>query len=237
MPQSHEEHSPEQAVIMGTIRERTIRMRPRRYFVVRGFLWVLAVILLFFILLYLASFIVFAMHKDGVWFAPGFGAPGWELFFGALPWGLLAILCALLVILSWLLRRYAFIYHRPLSHSFFISLLVVLAGGFIVGITAFQHDISRLAQHDIPVLGGLYQVETAYPTDIHRGTIVLLGNNGTFMIVDGFGVTSTVMPASGIEALHEFRAGDIVLVFGGRSSNGTINAFGIERIGESTTTL
>jgi hypothetical protein len=232
----HEEHLPEQSGIMSAIKGRTVQMRPRRYFVVRALLWAFAAIILFFLLLYLVSFIIFALHRDGLWFAPGLGASGWILLLSALPWGLLIASCVLLLVLSWLLRRYAFVYRRPLSHMVFISLLVVLGGGFVVAITAFQHDLSRFAERDIPVLGGFYQAETAYPAAIHRGTIVVLNNNGAFMIVDGFGVTSTIMPASGTTLLQEFHVGDIVLVFGRRSPSGVISAFGVERIGESTST-
>lgn len=223
--------------VIDAIRRREVKMRPRWYFVVRGFLLATAAIMVFLIVLYLVSFIIFALHRDGEWFAPGFGASGWLLFATGFPWGLLVVSFALIILCAVLLMRYAFIYHRPLFFVIAGLVLVVLAGGALIDdTTPLQLGLSRYAAANIPILGSFYHRETEYPAHVRRGEIVSFGKNGSFIIVDGFGNTSSVMVPPGTVVTGGFHKGDIVFVFGTRERNGVIKAFGVERVVAATST-
>lgn len=222
---------PEGERIMQAIRSGEVRMRPRWYFVLRAILLAAAAGTLFLLLLYVVSFIIFALHEDGAWFAPAFGASGWPLFAAGLPWGLLVLSFALLILLAVLLTRYSFVYHRPLFHFFFAFILVVIIGGFLIAATSLQPGVFRFAAAHVPFLGGLYRYETAYPAGIHRGTVVSLdAGSGSFVIVDDDGATTTVAPATGV-SFFQVAPGDIVLVFGPKGNDGVIRAFGLHIIG------
>ncbi len=73
------------------------------------------------------------------------------------------------------------------------------------------------------------------PASVHRGEIVAFTDDG-FILDNGLGITSTVVAASGVIFIDNFHVGDLVLVFGTREENGTIRAFGIQRIAVATTT-
>lgn len=218
--------------VLEAIKERELRMRPRQYFVLRAILVALGASLLFLLLLYVASFVIYALHMDGLWFAPEYGISGWLLFFSGLPWGLLLLSLAILLLLAVILRNYEFVYHQPLFYPLFAFVVLIAIGGFFLGTTALHPDLSRFAARNAPVLENFYEYETAFPSSVHRGVIVSLGN-GTFIIADGFGVTSSIVggPVQG------FQVGDVVLVFGMRRDDGVIKAFGVQQMGMATSTI
>ena len=221
--------------VIDTIKKTKTRMRPRWYFALRTALAAFAVTLLFLLLLYVVSFMFFTLDQDGAWFAAGLGLSGWSLFFTALPWGLFFVSLVLLLLLANLLRRYAFIYHQPLIYFLFACIIITTLGGVFIAATSFHSGLSRYATNNIPVLGNFYERETALPASVHRGEIVAFANNG-FVIADGAGMTSTVVAADGVIFVGNFYLGDTVLVFGTRQANGTIKAFGIQRIATATST-
>ncbi len=102
--------------VIDVIRAKNMRMRPRSYFVLRAALIIVCATLLFLLLLYVVSFIIFALHQNGVWFAADFGPSGWSLFLATAPWGMLLLSFVLLILLANLLKRYTFIYHQPLFY-------------------------------------------------------------------------------------------------------------------------
>jgi hypothetical protein len=227
---------PEDRVI-DVIKKKEVKMRPRSYFVGRTIAIAAASVVLFLLLIYVVSFIIFALHQNGVWFAPDFGLSGWSLFLTALPWGLFTLSLILLILLANLLMRYAFIYHQPLFYFLFAFILVTLLGAFFLAASSFQPGLFQYAAQNIPIVGTFYTNETALPASVHRGLIVsFLPDGGGFVIDNGLGVTSTVVAAQGVVFIENFHVGDTVLVFGTRSATGTISAFGIERIAVSTST-
>ena len=223
----------EERRIMDAIKSPEVRMRPRWHFVFRGILIAAASVLLFLLLLYLVSFVIFALHENGVWFAPYFGISGWSLLVTALPWSLLLLAFVFVLLLAILLMRYEFVYQRPLLYFLFGAILVVVLGGFLIASTSLQPGLFPYETEN-PVLGGFYRYETSYPSSVHRGTVVAVGADGTFVIADDLGATSTVTPATGVVFAVPFRPGDIVLVFGARGKDGVIRAFGVEAVDETT---
>src|SRR5262245_42216017 len=103
--------------VLDAIKAGQVHMKPRWHFVLRGILLVLESILLALSLRYLASFIMFIVYRSGVWFTPGFGFRGLRVFLLSIPWLLILVSVAFLVLLELLVKRYAFAYKKPLAYS------------------------------------------------------------------------------------------------------------------------
>ncbi len=204
-------------------------MRPRWVFVVRAILMAISAALLFALLLYVASFIIFALHQDDVWFAPDFGISGWSLLLAALPWGLLLLSLVILVVLANIMNHYSFVYHRPLSEFLFVLVLLVVLGSFWIAATSFHAGVFHYAEEDVPIMGRFYESETNPPACMHRGVVAEVASSG-FMIMDGNGATSVVVAGPGVVLSGGFRVGDTVIVFGDRNASGSIQARGVQEI-------
>ncbi len=215
--------------VIDAIKSGETRMRPRWVFVVRAILMAIFVVLLFAALLYLASFIIFALHQDDVWFAPDFGIGGWSLLFAALPWSLLLFSLVILVVLANIMNRYAFVYHRPLFEFLFVVVILVVLGSFWIAATSFHAGVFHYAEEDVPIVGRFYEFETNPPACMHRGVVTEVASSG-FMIMDGNGATSVVIAGPGVVSSGGFRVGDTVIVFGNRNASGSIQAHGVQEI-------
>ena len=169
--------------VMSAIESGQIKMRPRWQFVLTATLLGVGAVVLLLTLLYLFSFILFALHESGAWFVPNFGASGWWAFFHRLPWVLIGFVILFVVVLEVLVRRYAFAYRRPLLASALWIIGIVLVGGAIISATRFHNTIFDFARRNgLPVIGGIYrQFGAPRFDDIHRGDIVQVAT-GTFVI-------------------------------------------------------
>ncbi len=219
--------------VLEAIKERHVAMRPRWQFILAGVLAVIGGILIALVLLYLVSFIIFVLRQTGVGFVPSFGARGWFAFFVSLPWLLILFATIFVVILEILVRRYAFAYRRPLLYSVCCILALVIVGGFFVASTPLHRKlfVSAEEQHlpfGAPFYRGFGDREFG---NIFRGRVVatttegfvLQGRRGPLMII--------VTPQTQLPFDTEFLPGNIVVVFGDRSSS-TIEAVGVRTIGE-----
>ena len=220
--------------VIKAIQDDKAKMRSRWFFALRSALFTLVVVILFAALLYLVSFIIFALRRSGIAFAPGFGLNGWLLFFGGLPWGLLLLSLIVILILAALINRYEFVYHHPLFYALAAFAFLVVVASFWIAATSFHDHMFRYSTENLPLIGQFYQFETQEPSDVHSGEIVAVipgrGGQGSFVIVDAAGVTSSVMAAQGVFIANDFSVGDTVMVFGEREPNGVIDAFGVEKV-------
>ncbi len=219
--------------VIHAIQSGEVKMRSRWYFMTYNVLAALAIAILLLIAVYLASFIIFVLHEDGAWFVPVFGLTGWYALFSALPWVLILLSAGFIVVLAWLGRRYSASYQWPLLYSLLGIFFLVSAVGFLFVQTSFSEQF-----FDAPFLVGMPILSEYYPgigvfspNDVHRGTIIRIVPAG-FLLQGGFGVTSTVVvnqktnfPISGSLELN-----DVIVVFGDRSSTGTILASGVEKL-------
>lgn len=213
------------------IRSGEAKMQPRWHFVLRTILFIVGGIIALLALLYIASFIVFVLQETGLWFAPVFGVAGWYSFFRSLPWILVALLIVFVLILALLVKRYSFVYERPTMYLLIGIVALVALGGFLIAATPFHRTLFDSARSgNLPVLGGLYRgFGMQRFGDIHRGTIVATTTGG-FIIQDHGGQTSTV--PYGSWGHSEPGIGNDVVIFGQRTPSGTINAQGIQQVGQ-----
>jgi hypothetical protein len=222
--------------IIDAIKSGGVKMRPRWYFVASNVLAGVAIIIILLIAVYLASFIIFVLHEDGAWFVPVFGLAGWYSLFNALPWVLILLSAGFIVLLAWLGWRYSSrSYQWPLFYSLLGIFFLVSATSFLFVKTSFSEQL-----FDDPLFVGIPLLNSYYPgigpfapNDIHRGTIIQIIPGGV-LIQGEFGVTSTILidKKTSFPVSSSLNLNDLIVVFGNRSSTGTILAAGIEKVGQ-----
>jgi hypothetical protein len=221
--------------IIKTIKTGDVKMRPKWYFLLRDILGATAIVIILLIAVYVGSFIIFVLHQDGTWFVPVFGFAGWFALFNALPWVLIVLSCLFVVALAFLVMRYPFSYKWPVVYSFLGIGFLIAAASFLFVQTSFSNTFfSSPIPEGLPFLGEYYPgVGVLSPNNVHRGEIEALTSSG-FVVEGFFGTTSTVFIASQTDMMFAgpFEPGDVVVVFGNRSVTGTIQAVGIEKIGQ-----
>jgi hypothetical protein len=212
--------------VFEAIKSGQAKMRPRWYFVAQTGLAIAAVVLMFALLLFFVSFIIFVLQQDGGLFATHFGFMGWYSFFRALPWTILLLSLALILILAVLLKRYAFVYHQPFLYLLLVLIVVISLTSFFLAATSFHRGVLH---SNLPLIGDVYHYEMTTPQDVYRGQITSLFSNG-FIIENAIGQTSTIIIASDTPlSITNFKIGDTVIIFGRNESTATIEIFGAQK--------
>lgn len=218
--------------ILATIKSGQLKMRPRWHFALKAFLAALGGVILGLTVLYLASFIIFILKQTGVLFVPAFGWEGWYAFFTHLPIFLIFLVIIFIAILELLVRHYAFAYRRPLLYSAIGIFVLVFLGALAVVNSHFHGDISEYADNNKETFVGKLYADYGRQrfSDVHRGMIIQMINNGFIMRdrrEDALMVVITRRTRLPFGA--DFSDGDIVVVFGPRN-DGMVQAFGIQEI-------
>lgn len=225
-----------QEKILQAIKAGEVTMRPRWHFVLRSILLGTGVVLVAFTLLYLMSFIIFVLHRNGVWFVPtfGFGFRTLSIFLFSLPWLLILVSLFFIAVLEVLVRQYSFTYRRPLLYSALGIIIFVVLGGFAVAQTPLHsHFFSSAQENNLPFAGGLYRgfgmerVDKVYPC------VILQVTDHGFVAKDSGGdqVEVVITPETRFPFGTDFSVGDRVLVIGDRASS-TITAAGVRVISD-----
>jgi hypothetical protein len=223
-----------QKKMLEVIRNGAVKPRPRWYFVLENSLMITGGVILALLVIYLASFIVFALKQTGVSSAPSFGLAGWYVFFRSLPWLLIILLIIFMLILAVMVNKYAVAYEHPAIYLFVGLVVIVGIGGLLIGETPFNNDLMTDSRAGgLPMLGYLYRgYELQSPDDIHRGMIIATTTGG-FIIEDDNGQTSTVFFIGPMASVTDGpTVGNEVVIFGERSPSGTISGQGMASDGE-----
>lgn len=218
--------------ILATIKTGQVKMTPKWHFVLKAGLAALGVIIVLLFVLYLASFIIFALRQTGVLFVPYFGLEGWYAFFTHLPVFLIFLVIIFLVVLELLVRHYAFAYRRPLLYSAAGILVLMAIGSLAVLNSSFHGGLSKYADENKDTIVGKFYGDYGRKkfTDVHRGMIVEMDNNGFVMRNRREEVlTIIVSRRTRLPFGADFASGDIVVVLGPRNDT-FIQAFGIQKI-------
>lgn len=227
--------------ILSQIKEGKVEMKSHGYFLLRTILGVLGVFLLSLCLVFLFSFILFGLRKSGVALAPGFGPQGFILFAMSLPWMLILITVAFLAVLEILIRKYSFVYKKPILYSLLAvfgitTLITLLLPSFAIHNSVFRAYRPEIGgrEMDMPPIGRFYRgFGMPHPPDLVRGVVVDFAT-GTLIISTDDGVTSSVIfsDLTKIFPGTKMRNGDELLIFGPRSTSGVIQAFGVREISD-----
>lgn len=211
-----------------------VKMRSRKYFVLRSVVIGLSIIVMVLFTLYLLSFIAFALRINGVWLAPGFGLPGLGIFFGSLPWILIGVSLVLLVTIEILVKRLSFAWRRPMAYSLMGIILLALFGSFFLDKTGMHSALFvRAREGHLPIAGSFYR-EHGAPRfrGIHPGIVKEMTENG-FLLETRREEIIIVIISEKTKISTEVgmvRVEDMVIVYGART-NGTVHAFGIRKVG------
>ena len=217
--------------IINSIKSGKAKMHSHAYFVAQAVFVILGAILLFLVILFSSTFILFALQQNGGLFAANFGPAGWSVFLQSFPWSILLLSLALVLVLWILLRRYAVIYHQPFLYVLLILVIVIALACLFISAGSIHGGIFQYASRNrIPMVSGFYEFETAPPGGIYRGQVIAIASS-SFVLQDILGDTSTVILAQRIPGeLIGVNQGDYVIVFGRPVATATIAASGVETI-------
>jgi len=221
--------------VLDKIKSGGVRIKPKLYFVLKTILVVLGGLAIGLFVLFLISFISFALRASGVWFLPEFGLRGFGMFFSYLPW-LLILMAALLIIgLETLLKRFTFIYRKPVIYSLLAVILIAFLGGFLIDRTPFHSGLFlRAREGNLPLAGPMYRdFGILEPNEVHRGVVLETTENG-FIIEMPQGEVLNVVISPDVHLAPEFeiKKDDAVVVFG-EEHDGTVNALYVRKIDDN----
>lgn len=217
--------------ILKAIAAGKVKMVPKWHFVLKTILFITGVVLTALALLYLASFIVFMLHQDGVWFLPAFGLAGLREMLTTLPWLFILLALLFVVLLEILVRHYSFAYRRPLIVSLGGTLLFVIVGSIVVAQTGFHEGLfNRARENHLPFAGPLYhRFGMRGPQNVALGRILEKNQRGyQIETPNGEIITVIIIPQTHLLPGTNFAEGDIVVVLGQRENN-TIEARNIRQ--------
>lgn len=221
--------------IIAKLKSGQVKMRPKIYFIFKTSLIVLGIFVVVLFILYLISFIFFALRASGVWYLHSFGFPGIKGSLTLLPWLLIFICAVLIIVLETLLKRFTFAYRQPILYSLLGIIVFALLGSFIMGKTSLHPALFSQAQKGrFPVGGPIYrEYGMAEFRDVHRGIVSEITDNG-FVVKTRQGTTLTVViiPETRFPLGTDIKENDAVVVFG-KQENGTVKAFGIRKISDN----
>lgn len=213
--------------VVSAITAGEVRMRPRWWFFARTALLCAGVLLGFLTLLYLVSLILFFLRQSGAGFAPAFGPRGWLSFARNLPWLLIVVATAFIVLVEMVVRRYQFAYRRPALYSALAVIGIAVLGGFALVETPLHARLSEYAREHRFAFGPYRHVEEYGLPDIYRGIIFATTSEG-FILESNNGTTSVFIDAgTRLPLLFQLEPGFPVIVFGDQAT-GTIRAFGVK---------
>ena len=207
-------------------------MRSKWSFLPKNVSVILAVVSVSAALVFCISFVVFVLHETGVWYAPPLGLRGIFIFLSSIPWVLVGAIALCLILLEWLLKRYAFAYSRPLLYTALGVLLFGITFGFVVARTPLHADVLRHAHEGrAPVIGSMYRGFCSKRFhDVHRGVVVEVYHKG-FCIQNDRGDMVTVVSKPNIRLPDgsTLAEGEPVWVYG-KKMDEIIMAFGVRKI-------
>lgn len=218
--------------VIQSIENEKIQMLPKWHFILRISLLVVGTILASLSLLYLVSFIIFALRQNGSWFAPQFGLEGWGILFVSLPWILIIGSIIFVIIVGVLVKKYSFAYGRPLLYSALGIVVMAGIGGFLIALSPLHSGLLLQAEEKkLPIAGPMYrQYAHQYPKKVILGRIIEKIPTGfnlrdqEYQVIMVEVTPRTILPPQGL-TIEE-----LVIVMGEKDHN-TIKAMAIKPLG------
>ncbi len=131
-----------------------IYMKPKWFFVVRFVFRIISAFIVFFAILYILSFVVLVFKEKGPIDVLGMGTKGVHIFISTMPWLLMFAFLVLLIVLEFLVRKFAFVYKKPLLYSIFALVFVVLLASFALVKIDRDFKFARFGERpEVPFFG------------------------------------------------------------------------------------
>ncbi|MCA9356747.1 hypothetical protein H6784_06055 [Candidatus Nomurabacteria bacterium] len=215
--------------IIQKIKDGEVNMQPRWHFVFKTALMMVGIVIVSLVAVYLFSFVIFTLHKSGLWLAPQFGYRGMMMFVVGTPWLLLSILGLFILLLYILVSHFSFSYRKPLVYSMVGVVLFVIMVSSLIQFYGFHERMQSFSeQHHVPGLRSFYQdSDQQRPPGMVQGKIIGVRAGGFVLDTDSeeellVDVSrETKMPPDVVISI-----GAEVLVFGERKED-TVYAFGV----------
>ena len=157
------------------------------------------------------------------------------IFFVSLPWLLLLVAAASIIVLEVFLKRFTFVWRQPIFYSIIGIAALVTIGSFIIMLTDFHHNLFlRSRERNLPVVGSMYRGFGAPDMpQVHYGIVSSTTNSG-FVLEIQRGGTVNVLASSGICCLPDdgIEVGDRVLVLGPCVDQKTVQASDVRVVNE-----
>jgi hypothetical protein len=134
--------------ILDKIKSGKLKMKPKVYFVLKNIAFVGLIVVLSAIVVYLVSFIVFALDINGAWLLTSFGVEGVISLILSLPWLLILIVLLSMVLIETCIRSFKFSYHRPLIYSVLGIFVLAIALGFCLHLTPLHSALCSCTEDE-----------------------------------------------------------------------------------------
>lgn len=223
---------------MNTIKEKLIEkiqagevsMVPKWQFVLQTVLFAVGTVIVAVVAIYLLSFVLFALHRTGILFAPLYGWHGFMLFIVSSPWFLISLVGVFLVVLYLLVTHFSFSYKRPLVYSMVgTALLVVMTASLIHQTTMHERLEQFVDHHNVPGLAPMYRGigEETRPDGMITGVILAISDESiTLQTKRGEEIFILLTSKTKLPRRGTLEVGQEVFVFGNKNDD-EIEAFGV----------
>lgn len=143
--------------IKSLIEEGRVKMKPKWFFILKSILNISFIMIVFLVVLYFSSFLSFVMRER---LALGFHPHmvGWVKFLFGVPWLIVLLALIALLVLEILVRKYSFVYRRPLAYTVFFSIFIMIIITMILPKIDKRERLPRLGEDPrIPVFGPMHK--------------------------------------------------------------------------------
>ena len=218
--------------IIEQIQSGKVTMHSRAYWTWKTVLMGLGLALVAVAGIFIASFIIFILHANGVWDLPKFGAHGLHEFLLYFPW----LFVPAIILFIWLLERfvlqYSFGYRIPVLYSALIIVIVIVVGSIVVSTTPLHQRLYESAEAGhVPGAEGIYNFFNGnHPDDFYVGRIsAATGPLYTLTMPNQKGIECLTDSNTSFHNSQPIKIGDFVEVIG-EENKGVVDTFDIRKI-------
>ncbi len=204
--------------VVSKIERGELKMKPRAYFVAKSFLVIGLLILIFLLLLYFGSLIVFVLRVNNILLFHGMGFYAIRNILLSFPWYLFFLIFTLIILIEIISKRFRFVYRKPFIISLFAILFIVIISSFLIERSSLHYSFYRLAEQERLLLGGRMYRELGNLDidDAHFGIILEKKDDFWMMELDsGEAINLEITEKTrGRRAFSEIEEGEKVIVIG-----------------------
>lgn len=217
--------------VLSQIKEGKVNMRSKSQFLLKSILFFIALLFVALVLIYLVSFVFYFVRQSGLSYLPSFGLRGLGVFLSSFPWLLVLLGLVLLIALEILSHHYSFAYKTPTLYFVLITILIIIAAGFLVDQTGLHPRLQKMT-HDKKLHGFESFYRSRKNSEAKKpeiGRITSMNKNGfTLEDLNGNEINIRIDDKTHILS-NDLEKEDMVVVMG-QEKEGSIQAFGVREV-------
>jgi len=157
MSNINEEKSIQEKVTVA-IKEGKLVMKPKWHFILKTVMHILVAVILFFVLIYLISFIGLVAREKELFKLLHLNPRELYLLTTSIPWIIVILSLFLLLVFYTLVKDYSFIYKKPLVYSLSGTIFFVILIGALIQIFDVNFRFARFGEGPrVPLLGPMHK--------------------------------------------------------------------------------